>query len=270
MADDIATAGTGNGQPELVDVVINNQTITTTKAHGDILKSMWTGIQTGANQKFEDAKKEREEAKRTADFMAEDAAWFNAHDPSLYGQYELKSQGGRGFIGDESQVNPAMSGDNYNPDAEAKHTAEIAALNAKVDELSGIVKTGQQANSDSALEGAVIAREELAKDAGINLGSVADKMVTKQMENFYYTNNRHPRKHEISPMVDSVKELMGMGKSVTPPPAAITPATTPATPPASGNSPPPAAPKELDLSGPDGFQNLKNDINGFIEQRAAQ
>lgn len=261
MAESNANEGTNDGRPELVDVVINGETITTTPAHGEQLKTMWAGIQSGANEKFEEAKKEREEAKRISDLMAEDAAWFNTHDPSLYGQYEMKASGGRGFLGDEAHVNPAMSGDNYNPDAEVKTNAEMEALKVQVKELTDIVQAGQKVSNDSALEGAVIARDELTKDAGIRLGSPADKMVTQQMENFYYTNKRHPRKHEIKPFVDTVAELMGR-KVKTPPAVKKTPSTS-ATPAVAVNTPPGEAAPELDLSGPNGLERFIADAKAY-------
>ena len=259
MADgNTPVAGTGDGQPELVDVVFNNQTVRVTKAHAAVLQEAERSLKQASQQKFEDAAREHKEAERISGLMEEDAIWLNAHDSSEYKSYELKSRGGRGYVGTEATVNPAMSGDMYNPDGDTKHNAEIDSLKAEMKELktmlTGVVEKDNKQSVATALE----TKNDLLKKHNIKPGSTVDDVMTKQLKAFHADNNRAPSPKEVNELVQQVVSIMGKAEPSPIPPRKT---DTGGTPSAGGTAPPATSTAtKLDFSGPDGLKRLADDM----------
>jgi len=259
----VAGAGTEPGQPELVDVVFNNQTVTVTKAHAAILQDAEKNLKQASYQKFEDAKKEREEVERIAGLMQQDADFFNTHDPSLYKQYEMLANGGRGFLGDESLVNPAMSGNIYNPDDEVKSNAVIDSLKAEVKGLKDMVNNVIQKDEKTAVTMAIDTKNDMLNEFKIKPGTTMDVILTNQLKAFHADNKRAATPNEAKAMITSV--LNEMGTKTAQPPSPPSPKTG-GTPPASGVPPAKPPTPKLDFRGADGFERYKEHMATHLEE----
>ena len=254
MADEMTKAeDAATGQPELVDVVFNNQTVQVTKAHAELLREAERSLKQASNQKFEEAARLKKENEVLVAAMEEDAKWLNEHDPEEYKYYEMKSRGGKGYVGTNTTVNPAMSGDIYNPDSDVKSNAEIDSLKAEIKDLKNLISNVVEKDEKKEVQAALEAKNDLLKQRKEKVGSPVDQILTGQLKAFHADNHRAPTPNEVNEIVTNVYNAFGR-KGETPPPPPTTPVT--GLPKAGGNIPTSSDNEKLDFKGIDGVNKF--------------
>ena len=252
MAEETAKTGAVSGEPELVDVDFDGKKVTVTKAHAEILKETERQLRDSSRQKFEDAAKERKETEKQAALIEEDVNWLNSHDPTEYKNYELKSRGGRGYVGNDTTVNPAMSGNIYSPDDEVRSNAEIDGLKAEIKELKSQLGSVIKKDEDDAVNATLETKEKILNQFKIKQGSKMDSILTDQLYAFHAKNKRPATPNEANKLLTDV--LGEFGKKAELPPEKP---SVGGTPPVGGEPPSPPPPEKLDFRGTDGMERYK-------------
>jgi len=203
--DTTTGAGDNASQTDMETITLNNRQITVSKEAAAILKDAESNLMSGYQAKLA---KEREQTKQLLD---EDTAWYSTHPLESWPSYDPKVHGGKGFTGDESQLNAmknpvTASATNINPAVSFGDDMRQKQLERKIEDLEKTVVSLQE--SDMKRSSNQVAKE---RDDLLRKYPFADsEAVTETLRLFYVVNQRHPSTFEVETIIKKKNDYVAL------------------------------------------------------------